>query len=260
MKTLIIFLMNHFNLELLINTIASLSTAISAWLVYITLKEMKTQRDTAYKPLLVLNTKKEIAISSINGLLKPERPAEIIDNGKYTMHVMHEGSETLIIKLQNIGVGAAKNLSYQFDKKSFLDFFEVEAVNNSNFYYEDKKEERCIKYGYKTDHGYWELHYSNLSNSYLLPGEDHIIEIYLPQIIIEILQRALKDNYSEYFKKNRFSIDISYEDIQGKTFNLSLPLEININAIATSIYDGKTEKDIPLDEQEKTGYFKVELF
>lgn len=259
MKTFIFFI-NHFNLELLINIIASLSTAVSAWLVYITLKEMKTQRDTAYKPLLVLDTKKEVEISSKNGLINPEKSAEIIDSGKFTIHVMHEGSETLIIKLQNIGVGAAKNLSYQFNKNNFLEFFEMEAVNNSNFYYEDKETKKCIRYGYKNSDGFWELHYSNLSNSYLLPGKDHSIEIYLPQIIIKILQRSLKNKYYEAFSKNIFSIDIYYEDIQGNDFNTSLPLEINMDTIVTSVYDGVTRKDIPLDKRETIGYFKIKLF
>ncbi|HBM3496219.1 TPA: hypothetical protein LWG69_002477, partial [Listeria innocua] len=85
------------NLELIINIIASFSTAISAWLVYVTLREMKIQRDTAYKPLLVLKTKKEIHISSKKGLLNPEKPAEIIEEGSHKMVILDPGSETLIV-------------------------------------------------------------------------------------------------------------------------------------------------------------------
>lgn len=257
MKTIIAFIIENFNLELVINTIASLSTAVSAWLVYITLKEMKVQRDTAYKPLLVLKTKKEIHISSKEGLLNPERPAEIIENGPHKMYVLGDGSETLIINIQNIGAGPAKNLSYQFDKQDFLNFFKLEATNNPDFYYKNIEDTQYIEYGYINDSGFWQLHYSMLSNSYLLPGEDQSIEIYLPNIFIEILQRALKNEYSDNFRKNQFKINIFYEDIQGKKLSTALPLEINNKVILTSVFDGE---DIPINDQEITGIFKINVF
>ncbi|HHQ1239568.1 TPA: hypothetical protein ACSKPO_002956, partial [Listeria innocua] len=154
------------NLELIINIIASFSTAISAWLVYVTLREMKIQRDTAYKPLLVLKTKKEIHISSKKGLLNPEKPAEIIEEGSHKMVILDPGSETLIVNIVNIGSGPAKNLSYQFDRQCFLDFFKAESNNNSNFYYENIDRRQHIKYGDKDNLGFWNLNYSMLSNSY----------------------------------------------------------------------------------------------
>ncbi|EAE8620191.1 hypothetical protein BSX36_04535 [Listeria monocytogenes] len=245
------------NLELIINIIASFSTAISAWLVYVTLREMKIQRDTAYKPLLVLKTKKEIHISSKKGLLNPEKPAEIIEEGSHKMVILDPGSETLIVNIVNIGAGPAKNLSYQFDRQCFLDFFKAESNNNSNFYYENIDRRQHIKYGDKDNLGFWNLNYSMLSNSYLLPREEQSIEIYLPDIFIEILQRALKNKYFDDFTKNQFNINITYEDIQGKIFSTILPLEINLNSTYTTVYDGK---DIPEDEQEITGIFRVKVF
>ncbi|HBM4297125.1 TPA: hypothetical protein LWL11_002741, partial [Listeria innocua] len=78
-----------------------------------------------------------------------------------------------------------------------------------------------------------------------------------PDIFIEILQRALKNKYFDDFTKNQFNINITYEDIQGKIFSTILPLEINLNSTYTTVYDGK---DIPEDEQEITGIFRVKVF
>lgn len=44
---------------------------------------------------------------------------------------------------------------------------------------------------------------------------------------------------------------------KGKIFSTILPLEINLNSTYTTVYDGK---DIPEDEQEITGIFRVKVF
>lgn len=260
MITTICFIKN-ITIDNYINIISSFGTVLSAFLVYATLKEMKTQRDTSYRPLLILKTLNEFELSSKKGLINPERPKKLIENkGEIKHYLLTEGSETVIIRLYNIGAGPAKNISYQFNELDIIKIFEVATKKNKNFYYENFTEYKRINYGYKDSPGFWQLNYNELNASYLMPLNQQAIEIYLPNVILDILQSALSNGYESDFKVNKFRVKVNYQDIQGINYSEELPLTIKLDMTGRSVYDGKTQKDIPESEQEVTGHYKIYIF
>ncbi|MDJ1091593.1 hypothetical protein QNJ39_08285 [Macrococcus caseolyticus] len=256
-----IFFIKNLTVDNYINIISSFGTVLSAFLVYATLKEMKTQRDTSHRPLLILKTLNKFELSSKNGLIDPERPKKLIEKkGEIKHYLLSEGSETIIIRLNNIGVGSAKNISYQFDELDIIKMFKVASKNNENFYFENLKQYKIIEYGYKDSPGFWQLYYNKLNASYLMPLDQQAIEIYLPTVILDILQLALSNGYESEFKVNKFKVKVNYQDIQGINYSEELPLTIKLEATTRAVYDGATQKDIPESEQEVTGHFKIYIF
>ncbi len=96
-----------------LNLIASLSAAVSAIIACFTLSSLKKQRETTYKPDIILEKFRFYGYSFIkNDLPNPDEWSEI---DKDSDHNFQQSNNFLELKLHNIGLGAAKYVTASFD-------------------------------------------------------------------------------------------------------------------------------------------------
>lgn len=245
------------NISTIFNIVSSIATAVSAVLVYVTLREMKKQRDTEYKPIIVIRTKAEVEFSSQKGVSNPERMAKTKNYNGHEMKIMGKGSETIIFKIVNIGRGPANKIQYKINEADLIHFFEVEAMNNGDFYFVNEPASKQIKYGYRANKYFTWEYYEYKTTSYLLPGGNDVFEMYLPYSLIHILSNSLKNGYNGSFERFKIRIECNYEDIQSNSFSKTISIHFTERFYMKEIYD--SNGDIPDEKQEKSALYRIDL-
>lgn len=229
--------------ELIFSVLNTIITAVTAFATirYVrisskTLREIKLQRETTYLP--------EIIINSITFNLRCDKkygfPIEYTIESKVSDTLINELITffAIPIRLYNIGLGAAKDVHYNFQ----FDINKATAILQDKKVYLNNDFEHEFTFDYKQDSilingingmSYFSISLDEKFNSYLLPvniensGTDlnlplHISTLYAIYTFIWRMNHKLMENCS--FPP--IIINISYSDINNNIFNKTF--EVNL--------------------------------
>jgi hypothetical protein len=176
---------------------------------------MQIARNNAYRPDLVLE-KKQVNFTWGKG-----------------MNIMHEENlnpDFITMKVYNIGVGTAKNVSIQFDLESLDNLAETieKTDQNDTFKYErtgdyiSLTEDACKSMFF--DDYIWE-------KQFILPDAQKETELYFPQACQTLLNRVFKKPEKSITNASLHLI-VAYEDVQGKEYHEDIFLDCTSKYLA----------------------------
>lgn len=221
-------------IQLILRMLVDISTVISVILVFFTLVEMQKERDNAYRPNIVIETK------TINMVLgKWDENNHLVEcEGKY------QYEDTNLIAY-NIGVGSAEQVLISVDKNSYmemcqyLDDISIEgmnsySVNDKNYVttYSDGHSKMSPVSGYIFEKAFI---LSNAQDKITIPLPVELLDMITDMEVCElseINQATEGKEDGEMFSVNDFNIPdlilkVSFQDIQGKEYQQDLTLHIN---------------------------------
>ncbi|MFA9354048.1 hypothetical protein ACXDFG_02335 [Pediococcus pentosaceus] len=210
----------------IIDIISSLATAISAYLVFATLKEMKEQRNSSLRPILVLSAESE-------NLFSKKQDTKVDYSFKGYIGNFYRPLE---LNLINIGVGPAKNIRYSFDKELLLNFLKLGANPDTKL----KTKEGMITLAEKGI--YVQVSIKEEHKTHLLSNNKEKIVILMSPIFIDMIERLVIREHFEDFSNNIFCINVKYEDIQGKQYNDKLRFSFVLQFAKRSKKENKLEE------------------
>ena len=233
---------------------------ISTWLVLLTLFEMQQERNTAYAPDVVLETVTTGMVWDDRGVLFSREDYET--DSAYTVGEWDDPAIFIntppTIRIYNIGVGNAKNISIEWNIESdMVDFLDVlrnygidgwidpprgiEADKTLRF---DKEIAGNSGYGLSIDRDglpFDKIHFDYLlssaqdSQSISLPGAYYWLMQIFSMLYIDIEESLPFDEYADEYARHTIPpihLSISYSDIQGIVYKKS----IEINASYSLLY------------------------
>ena len=229
---------------------------ISTWLVLLTLFEMQQERNTAYAPDVVLETVTTGMVWDDSGDLFSSESYET--DSAYNVGEWDDPAIFIntppVIRIYNIGVGNAKNISMEWDIESdMLNFLDVlhnygidgriepphDIVADKGLRF-DKKIAGHFAYGLSIDENglpFDKIHFDYLlssaqdSQSISLPSAYYWIMQIFSMLYIGIEGALPLDEYVEHIVPP-IHLSISYSDIQGIVYKKS----IEINASYSLLY------------------------
>lgn len=238
----------------LIKVAAAIGTVVAAFMAWRTLNEMQLERDSAYRPEIVVSpcifeggraVLDEVQDAGRYVYINPEAsdPRDcytktVTDNGNYLYY------EKPYITLMNIGNGTAKDIQVTFPANWFEEVAErLNDVRNGYMYeikYEKSRGADPIMLRYSDSDGtrIWPLSYTeNLSvNITYIKSDDSSVHVALPKGFNEILAVLYGQSFQKYALKNKSGsisaelpipdlvITVQYLDIQGKPYIQEIPI------------------------------------
>lgn len=229
---------NLFNLSIdnKINIVGHFLTFISILLVFLTLNEMQIQRNNTYLPQIV-------AESLDTTVLNWERKQDITYlNDTETASSLYKDINLYIL---NIGVGVAKNLSFEWDDDNLIAL--ADYINkNSNTYTVNINNEMLQIKSTGIENGLMISDRISKLN-FLQSDANSKFTLTIPREYFICYKLILMDQLYSFPK---LKLNISYEDIQGVKYTQTLTVNININSLISS--KGDTSNDF-------TGNVEVKL-
>jgi len=220
-------------IENIINIVGHLLTIISLLLVFITLLEMKIQRNNTYMPQIVAesNGKLEMSWNSIQDFVFLKE-----DTNMYNQ---------INLDIYNVGVGVARNLKFEWDNDNMISLANYINNNSNNFCISINHERIVIKtIGIES----WRLGLERVSRlNFLAPNIDEPYKINLPNQYLQCYKIMLMDQLYDY---PPLKLKVSYTDIQGKEYEQILLITIRLDILLSSSgtesedYTGRAELDI----------------
>ena len=211
--------------------ILSLISVVCVWL---TLREMKIDRDAAYAPCIVMNPIDTTI--EWDEEQQEEWLQERMENGDYKQN----GEEIFVglrkpfteLKFVNIGVGAAKSVTFEWDKENKQKLYEYLVSENPE--YEGSCEiDPEMGMDIFEFNGIKFIAYSDLCQlpvqyMYMLPGAEEEYKLEIPPQYTMLIHEALKNqvNYEPGFPN--LLLHVSYQDIQGNLVEDICEIAINI--------------------------------
>lgn len=248
------------NIDRIIALISSIGTFISAIVVIFTLREMKEQRKSAYRPELIVNNSNFFIYSDTNG----RRYFPAIWSNKELEKPSKENIEKIKpihLNVYNIGLAAAKciEIRWSFDVakiideiNSFKDFDDVEVTYNRNIRNRETVEIICpsgeIFLVLNND-------FFKISYDYLLPNDKDgaLIEVEIPYVYCMLCSTIIyykmingKNSDIDFDKFPEFSLSIKYEDISRNVYEKEFKFKLNINSMI-----------VPLKNNENNSIVKI---
>lgn len=211
--------------ENLINLIVVVLTFISVILVWVTLLEMKQQRESAYKPVIAIGNENRFVIKR-DGLKSDFYLLGIDFNAVEGSGYKSYGFTIpyLYFTVENIGLGAATNLKFEWSQdicSKFIDYIEsmrfykdLKVIEDGDLKIISSQNEIIFETNWPT---YFEITYINSSEKEELKEIDAGILGYL--IGLSMLNSEKMPN---------LQLKISYEDIYGKSY--TAVAEINVHS------------------------------
>jgi hypothetical protein len=207
-----------------LDTLVSLSTIVSLFIVYGTLREMQIQRDRAYSPLIIIeDTKVHInwdGIASDDGVSASVGINPLVKDGDVVNPVM------VSVNARNIGVGAAKKIHVTINSEKLI--YDMIETLNKNLKYESKKYELNkdgdILYLFNGTNslGANEIIYSD--KPFLLPNAEENFTIGIPPLLNSIVKEFYVKGLQELIKNFPITLNVAYQDIQGKKYSSEIKL------------------------------------
>lgn len=229
-------LIENIHIETIINSIVALATVATLIVIWLTLREMKTERSILYQPIIIVTNFKIYSFCKYMN----EAPRVFCSTNKEK--ALNSDASILDMSLRNIGQGLAKNIEVKLianinyaeyfkeirkDLKTFGIDLDMEINNNSCWIQPDDK------YGkfFAGNHPY-QINFKE-KYDYLIPinqQEDEEIIIRLPRslqlaliLTIILFEKAGTEKLEQYY--NRFeeyfelSIQVLYEDNLNNSFS-----------------------------------------
>lgn len=215
LKRLVVRIQSKFKIKKILDNylpiITLIVTIFSMGLVYLTLNEMQIARDNAYRPDLVFESQ-QVNLTWGNNLKNVFEP-DVEKLNPYSIPV----------KIYNIGVGTAKNVSVKFDLESLDNLAKkIEIVDQNDTFNYDRAEKRVFLTvdGNKmmdSDDYIWE-------KQFILPDAQKETVFYLPSCYAILLNRWFT-NVQIGIPNTSIHLIVAYEDIQGKSYNEDIYLD-----------------------------------
>jgi hypothetical protein len=186
--------------------------AVSTILVLLTLKEMKIQRNNAYRPEIVFEPV-DLEVTSYSS----ER----------VLHIMYGG---IPISLKNVGVGVAKNVSLTIDIQNCVNWVSFYNDHASENQFEAKRSGDSLIVRFPPDS---ELTFNphHQEKSFLLPNAEETLNLVLPDGYADLFQRISSNIPTKPVEEQTYALDlevlVSFEDIQGVKYEKKLILPLN---------------------------------
>lgn len=228
LKTALDFLKMHG--EWIMALIAAIIAVVSLYITWQTLNEMTKERDSAYRP--------DVVILQENYVLETYVPIKMDDEGNICVL---ECDNSCSFKIINIGVGTAKDVKVKFNDNSAVQLAkwinanvehenEIHISDSSNGYYifTSLDKEGNIA-GHATSGGERDI-------LYILPDAEQEYSLYVPDAYIYLLQKTYFINK----ETPELTMEITWQDVQGKTYKKEYIIE------TTTIFGdtiGANEKD-----------------
>jgi hypothetical protein len=224
-------------LENIINIIGHLLTIISLILLFVTLLEMKIQRNNTYMPQVVAECNDAVKMSW-------DRMQDIISLSEEGININNK----INLEVYNVGVGVARNLKFEWINDNIETLTNYINNNSSNFQTSLNNDLLNIKAS-GIEIGGGEVQRVNELN-FLAPNSNKPYLINIPYQYLLCYKIMLIDQLNDY---PPIQLKISYTDIQGKAYEQTLTLIIKPN-ILTSLSGNESEDFIGNAELEITIY------
>lgn len=204
-------------IENIINIIGHFLTLVSLLLVFITLLEMKIQRNNTYMPQIVAESNEKIEISW-------DSKSDFIflkeDTNMYNQ---------IYLNIYNVGVGVARNLEFAWDKDNVNVLANYINKNSVDFSISLINEMMVIKTTGIEAGGLGLECISKLN--FLAPNVDEPYKVNLPIQYIQLYKIMLIEQINNY---PPIQLKVSYTDIQGKEYEQVLTLTIKPDILLSS--------------------------
>lgn len=199
-----------------------LSTLVSVWLVFLTLKEMQVERYNSYRPNLCCVEK-----TYLIELEPEERFGDYHNEATVLQNVNYGDNRDFAVELVNIGVGTMEDIRIIVEEdechRAILEF------NKSTEYSKIVHNDREMNiWGSDvvvfSDEMLWEFFVFNeeMKYPYLLPNAQESIEYKLPSILACLVNATIieleeigYDTVSEYVTIPEIQVIVEYTDVQG---------------------------------------------
>ena len=199
-----------------INMVMTFLTFLSVVGVFVTLNEMKLQRDTSYAPSIVMNPV-EVSFEWDEFGNETWLSTENDMNRNITDTVSIEILQEVFTKYSvvNVGVGTAKNIVFKWDEDNTKNLYDYlvscnpEMVNfceigeNSDVFDINDRLLMVSKEG-------------KVELMYMLPEAEETYSLYFPQQYTLLINEAIKSGYMNEYVNPFLLLNVAYHDIQGK--------------------------------------------
>jgi len=207
-----------------ISDLANFATLIATIILIFTILEMKEQRKTTYKPLVIVSNSEDLYYQFI---YHPERNHpfffEVVNKDIFIENETDVKSSLFRIKSFNIGLGAAKNIKihFKYDVSKFVEMIQqCKMEKELKISYNDQK----VKILYDDSSIELPLNNSNIQSfDYLLPAnvDNNPLLIKLPKAF-EFLYSAMlfskfysQMKHVDFIKIPDVNMTVTYSDIAG---------------------------------------------
>ena len=221
-------LLRKVNFEMIGKLLTGVATMVSTILVLLTLYEMKTQRNNAYKPAIIFET-----------VTYSNTWEEYEDNSKrdpyISSFITDDVNPTSIkIPVKNIGVGVAKNISFSITDECFSvwnDLYNSQVMIEQNF-------PELDKYFPETEYSYTNDEYIFYPKVFLLPNAEETFDFIIPSFYLKTI-RTLTTTFNprKYTGLPNLEVHVSYQDVQGIKYDKTIYLDINVTRYYTNNFD-----------------------
>lgn len=223
MKRLVNLIINNLqskkdNIKFGSEILTSFATIISAIVVVLTLQEMQVQRNNAYMPDIIFET-----VSFNISWGDPEKLNDLglnFDETKVT-----NSDSSYIVPVRNIGVGAAKKLSFTINDKNliaWISFFNELNPENQYTYTQNGKmfsmANQSLQIGFPSNY--------HVEKTFLLPNAEEIYDFIIPMQYTLLLEEFFSTLNTEPIDIPNLEVQVSFEDVQGVKYSKTILLDI----------------------------------
>lgn len=213
--------------------IVGIFTVLSVVLVYYTLREMQIERNNAYMPVMVAETR-DVTI------WWGDQKKVVKNNPLMKEKNMSSNPSAIPMTVYNIGVGVAKNMNVKIDSSCIDEMIEyLNKYDSKNTYkYEKGKDISQIYINNKSEFVFTSN--ENLyKRMYLLPNAEENFDFFIPTHITILVKKV----YEVFTKQNgeepdlHIKLNFEYNDVQGLKYKRT----IDLNFVCSLFMDNKSE-------------------
>jgi len=188
-----------------INIIGQFLTLLSLLFVFLTLKEMQIQRDRAYMPQIVADCKDNIELKWTN------------QSDFVYLNSDDQDFVQTYLDIYNIGVGIAKNIEFEWGDSNLSDLNEIINNNTKDISVNLINQKLFVKSSMK-EFGGLELEKKDTLN-FLASSSEKSYKLKIPYAYLVCYKIMLIEQIKDI---PPLSLNISYKDIQGKSYKQSI--------------------------------------
>lgn len=218
--------------KFIIQIIVSVATSLlSALLVFVTLLEMQSERNTAYQPSIAF-ARTEIAFAWNSEFLFVDEPDEYLlsrfNKWKDPDTILNSIPE---IKMFNIGAANAKNIEINWCVEKNINQYK-EKIEKLEYHIDTNGDKDAIWLYHKREEFAFEIVNRNYYD-FLLNSSDSFERFTFPKIYIEFfkIHLSLRDNYKiteDWLVLPDLFFKIEFRDIQNKVYKINMVMNIKI--------------------------------
>lgn len=233
-------------IQTIISVVSSVISVISLIALFLTLNEMKEERNASLRPNLSFGTSQIIIAWNSDGSTK-NLNEELLESISYYLEDDSIVNRLPSIKMFNIGVGTAKNVHLKWNNEENVKEFNF-AFKNNNVSASLEIENYHMKVITENNTMYSPVFLENYYD-FILNSKQDSISIAFPLVYEEIVKILFTESYVEFgnpYYLPCFSFEVSYSDIQNKKYSQTLRICFRL--------------EYSVRQNDRSGFFVGELF